>query len=86
MVARDIFDVRDRIAPRLSIHAAYFEIYGGECYDLLHERKRLRVMENGKKQVQYAPLMPACACPYLLLPASSRGPRAVGFASPSIQS
>ncbi|KAI6654940.1 hypothetical protein LOD99_2819 [Oopsacas minuta] len=31
---------------------SYFEIYSGKLYDLLNERKRLQILEDGKQQVQ----------------------------------
>ncbi|XP_021270401.1 kinesin-like protein KIF2B [Numida meleagris] len=36
----------------LSVYGAFFEIYRGKVFDLLNRKKRLRVLENGKKQTQ----------------------------------
>ena len=51
MVARDIFRCRDQRMPQATVHVSFFEIYGGEVYDLLHKRQRLRVLENGRREV-----------------------------------
>ena len=40
----------------LEIWVSFFEIYGGRCQDLLHDRKRLTVREDGKGAVQLAGL------------------------------
>ena len=34
------------------ISASFFEIYGGQVYDLLNNRARLLVQEDGRQQVQ----------------------------------
>ena len=53
MVAEDIFslmsDNDDNNTMTCSI--AMFEIYGGQIQDLLHERKKLKVLEDGKGEV-----------------------------------
>ncbi|XP_038613080.1 kinesin-like protein KIF2B [Tachyglossus aculeatus] len=36
----------------LKVFCTFFEIYGGKVYDLLNWKKRLRVLEDGKQQVQ----------------------------------
>ena len=38
--------------PDLMISASFFEIYGGQVYDLLNNRARLLVQEDGRQQVQ----------------------------------
>ena len=35
-----------------SVYVTFFEIYGGRIQDLLNERKRLKVLEDGKGEVQ----------------------------------
>jgi len=35
-----------------TVYVTFFEIYGGRIQDLLHDRKRLRVLEDGKGEVQ----------------------------------
>lgn len=50
MVAEDIFSLMsDDDDTTCSI--AMFEIYGGQIQDLLHERKKLKVLEDGKGEV-----------------------------------
>ena len=53
LIARDIFasQAAKRKEIELTVHVSYFEIYGGMVYDLLSNRERLRVLENGKGQV-----------------------------------
>lgn len=52
MAARDIFDLLKR--PEFSHLASYigfYEIYQGQLYDLLNQRKKLFAREDGKKNV-----------------------------------
>ena len=51
MAAEDIFKLRAEQYPELMISASFFEIYGGQVYDLLNNRARLLVQEDGKQQV-----------------------------------
>ena len=55
LIARDIFLWQAKKSAEegldLTVHVAYFEIYGGQIFDLLAKRERLRVLENGKGQV-----------------------------------
>ncbi|NXC42014.1 KIF2A protein, partial [Penelope pileata] len=36
----------------LQVYGAFFEIYGGKVFDLLNRKKRLRVLEDNKQQIQ----------------------------------
>ncbi|DBA89426.1 TPA: hypothetical protein ACH3X1_004062 [Trebouxia sp. C0004] len=50
--ARDMFALlEDPQFADLSLFVSCFEIYGGKLYDLLNGRKRLNMMEDGKKRV-----------------------------------
>jgi kinesin family protein 2/24 len=54
MTAEDIFKFLE--APEykdlnLSISASFFEIYCGDIFDLLADRNKLRILEDGRKQV-----------------------------------
>lgn len=44
-------------AKKLSVNVSFFEIYGGKVFDLLNKQKRLRVLEDGKAQVQVVGLI-----------------------------
>lgn len=44
------------------MRVSYFEIYGGAVYDLLNERKRLRVLEDGNQRVQVVGLQVSAQC------------------------
>ncbi|XP_059619243.1 kinesin-like protein Klp10A isoform X2 [Phlebotomus argentipes] len=55
MAAKDVFNYLK--SPRYShlrlvVSASFFEIYSGKVFDLLANKERLRVLEDGKQQVQ----------------------------------
>lgn len=54
MAAADVFRLNKEPTNKsknLKISVSYFEIYGGKVFDLLNGQKRLRVLEDGKGQV-----------------------------------
>uniref|UniRef100_A0A0A9WBQ3 Kinesin-like protein n=1 Tax=Lygus hesperus TaxID=30085 RepID=A0A0A9WBQ3_LYGHE len=55
MVAKDVFQYLN-IAPyksqKLIVTSSFFEIYSGKVFDLLADKAKLRVLEDGKQQVQ----------------------------------
>lgn len=55
MAARDVFRYIKMPAHRqknLTVSASYFEIYSGKVFDLLNAKAKLRVLEDGRQQVQ----------------------------------
>ncbi|XP_012275898.1 kinesin-like protein Klp10A isoform X2 [Orussus abietinus] len=55
MVAKDVFKClkSPKFRPlNLVISASFFEIYSGKVFDLLADKEKLRVLEDGKQQVQ----------------------------------
>ncbi|XP_076637375.1 kinesin-like protein 10A isoform X7 [Colletes latitarsis] len=55
MVAKDVFKCLKMPKYRslnLIISASFFEIYSGKVFDLLADKEKLRVLEDGKQQVQ----------------------------------
>uniref|UniRef100_A0A6B2ED65 Kinesin-like protein n=1 Tax=Phlebotomus kandelakii TaxID=1109342 RepID=A0A6B2ED65_9DIPT len=55
MAAKDVFNYlkNPRFSHlRLVVSASFFEIYSGKVFDLLSNKERLRVLEDGKQQVQ----------------------------------
>ncbi|XP_018402248.1 PREDICTED: kinesin-like protein KIF2A isoform X2 [Cyphomyrmex costatus] len=55
MVAKDVFKCLKMAKYRplnLVISASFFEIYSGKVFDLLADKEKLRVLEDGKQQVQ----------------------------------
>ncbi|XP_040436091.1 kinesin-like protein KIF2A isoform X3 [Falco naumanni] len=55
LAARDVFLMLKK--PRykkleLEVYATFFEIYSGKVFDLLNRKTKLRVLEDGKQQVQ----------------------------------
>ncbi|XP_011314605.1 kinesin-like protein Klp10A isoform X2 [Fopius arisanus] len=55
MVAKDVFKYLKLPKYRglnLVISASFFEIYSGKVFDLLADKEKLRVLEDGKQQVQ----------------------------------
>lgn len=55
MATKDVFALlrSSKYRPfNLTISASFFEIYSGKVFDLLSEKNKLRVLEDGKQQVQ----------------------------------
>lgn len=54
LAATDIFKLQKTKYKSLNVvvSASFFEIYSGKVYDLMNKRKKLRVLEDGKAQVQ----------------------------------
>lgn len=55
MAAKDVFSLLRSPKYRhlnLTVSASFFEIYSGKVFDLLSEKNKLRVLEDGKQQVQ----------------------------------
>uniref|UniRef100_A0A336LQ14 Kinesin-like protein n=1 Tax=Culicoides sonorensis TaxID=179676 RepID=A0A336LQ14_CULSO len=55
MAAKDVFAFlrSPKYAPmNLVVSASFFEIYSGKVFDLLSNKQKLRVLEDGKQQVQ----------------------------------
>ncbi|NXI65443.1 KIF2A protein, partial [Anseranas semipalmata] len=55
LVAEDVFRrLQDPSCQKLElqVYGAFFEIYGGKVFDLLNSKKRLRVLEDSKQQIQ----------------------------------
>lgn len=55
LVAKDVF--RYLKSPKYNsmdfvVAASFFEIYSGKVFDLLNQKSRLRILEDGKQQVQ----------------------------------
>ncbi|NXA35988.1 KIF2A protein, partial [Eudromia elegans] len=60
LVAEDIFSrLQDPSCQKLElrVYGAFFEIYGGKVFDLLNWKKQLRVLEDGKQQIQVVGLL-----------------------------
>ncbi|EDW45790.1 GM11264 [Drosophila sechellia] len=55
MAAKDVFvtlNMPRYRAMNLVVSASFFEIYSGKVFDLLADKQKLRVLEDGKQQVQ----------------------------------
>jgi len=53
MTARDVFkQIHGKFKGTLEVFCTFFEIYCGKVYDLLNNKKKLRVLEDHKNQVQ----------------------------------
>ncbi|MEQ2165306.1 Kinesin-like protein kif2a [Goodea atripinnis] len=53
--ARDVFLMMKKPNYKkldLQVYATFFEIYSGKVFDLLNRKAKLRVLEDGKQQVQ----------------------------------
>lgn len=66
MAAKDVFKTLRSPKYRplgLIVSASFFEIYSGKVFDLLNDKAKLRVLEDGKQQVIVIdPLMNGCCC------------------------
>ncbi|XP_056397156.1 kinesin-like protein KIF2A isoform X2 [Hyla sarda] len=55
LAARDVFQMLKKPNYKkleLQVYATFFEIYSGKVFDLLNRKTKLRVLEDGKQQVQ----------------------------------
>ncbi|KAM5248245.1 LOW QUALITY PROTEIN: kinesin-like protein KIF2C [Ctenodactylus gundi] len=55
MASRDVFLLKNQSRYRslgLEVYVTFFEIYNGKLFDLLNKKTKLRVLEDGKQQVQ----------------------------------
>ncbi|KAI9588946.1 hypothetical protein GQX74_007115 [Glossina fuscipes] len=55
MAAKDVFSYLHNSRYRnlnLVVSASFFEIYSGKVFDLLSDKQKLRVLEDGKQQIQ----------------------------------
>ncbi|CAL8250579.1 unnamed protein product [Boreogadus saida] len=55
LAARDVFVMLKKPNHKkldLQVYATFFEIYSGKVFDLLNHKTKLRVLEDGKQQVQ----------------------------------
>nr|XP_012289896.1 kinesin-like protein KIF2C isoform X2 [Aotus nancymaae] len=55
MASRDVFLLKNQPCYRklgLEVYVTFFEIYNGKLFDLLNKKAKLRVLEDGKQQVQ----------------------------------
>eukprot|EP01135_Chromosphaera_perkinsii_P008751 Nk52_evm84s1444 gene=Nk52_evmTU84s1444 len=55
LAAKDVFELLQSPKYRekdLWVSVSFFEIYGGKVFDLLNDKKKLRVLEDAKQQVQ----------------------------------
>ena len=55
LAARDLFrliDSPEHASKGLSVYTAFFEIYGGRCFDVLHRRAKVAIREDGRGNVQ----------------------------------
>lgn len=55
MASRDVFLLKNQPRYRnmgLEVYVTFFEIYNGKLFDLLNKKAKLRVLEDGRQQVQ----------------------------------
>ncbi|CAH1970026.1 unnamed protein product [Acanthoscelides obtectus] len=65
MAAGDVFQLVNSPKYRklnLVVSASFFEIYSGKVFDLLNNKAKLRILEDGKQQVQVVGLVEKVVC------------------------
>uniref|UniRef100_A0A8C3LZN2 Kinesin-like protein n=1 Tax=Chrysolophus pictus TaxID=9089 RepID=A0A8C3LZN2_CHRPC len=63
--SQDVFFLRSQPRYRsqdLEVYVTFFEIYNGKVFDLLNKKAKLRVLEDGKQQVQVVGLQEKQVC------------------------
>jgi kinesin family protein 2/24 len=60
-VAEDLFALIDAMDTPIHVLVSYFEIYGGRCQDLLNNRQRLNVREDGAGEVVVSDMLEVAA-------------------------
>eukprot|EP01033_Poteriospumella_lacustris_P001859 gene1859-1352_t len=60
-VAEDLFALIDAMDSPIQVYVSYFEIYGGRCQDLLNNRNRLNVREDGSGEVVVSDMLEVVA-------------------------
>jgi kinesin family protein 2/24 len=60
LAAHDVFRLQQTHERTLQVFFGYFEIYGGRCQDLLNQRKRLNIREDGKVCVHHTHVLTHC--------------------------
>jgi kinesin family protein 2/24 len=61
ILAYDLYGEQKECDADLEIHVAFFELYGGFIQDLLHDRKRCKLLEDGKGEVNITGLTEVAA-------------------------
>lgn len=51
ILAHDLYEELKNANENIEINLAFFELYGGYIQDLLHDRKRCKLLEDGKGEV-----------------------------------
>ena len=48
---RQLFQLKDQILPESLLKVSFYEIYGGNCYDLLNEKAKVQILEDKNNNV-----------------------------------
>ena len=48
---RQLFELKDELAPSSSLKVSFYEIYGGNCFDLLNEKAKVQILEDRNNNV-----------------------------------
>ena len=71
-LAADVFRLNrvNHESKDLIVSSSFFEIYCGKVYDLLNNKKKLRILEDAKSKVQVMCIVILLCCVYPLSPLS----------------
>jgi len=48
---RHLFELREELAPNTKLKVAFYEIYGGNCFDLLNNKAKVQILEDRNNNV-----------------------------------
>jgi kinesin family protein 2/24 len=48
---RQLFELKNELAPNSILKVAFYEIYGGSCYDLLNNKAKVQILEDRNNNV-----------------------------------
>ena len=48
---RQLFELKEELAPESNLKVAFYEIYGGSCFDLLNDKAKVQILEDRNNNV-----------------------------------
>lgn len=59
---RQLFQLRDELAPKAQFKMSFYEIYGGSCFDLLNNKAKVQIQEDKYNNVVISGLIEEDVC------------------------